>query len=146
MAIDPAVVGTTTPPFDVVVEEGQLRFFAKAIGQTDPVYSDVEAAKAAGHPGLPVPPTFFFSLLLEKPNTLLKDLGIDNRSILHGEQGFTYHALAYAGDRLTLSTTVTDTYEKKGGALQFLERTATATRDGELVAEMTNLLVVRSMA
>jgi hypothetical protein len=29
---------------------GRLRFFAKAIGQTDPVYTDEAAARAAGHP------------------------------------------------------------------------------------------------
>ncbi len=40
------------------MERGRLRMFAAAIGETDPIYTDVEAARAAGHPDLPVPPTF----------------------------------------------------------------------------------------
>jgi hypothetical protein len=50
------------------VEKGRLRFFAKATGQDDPVYTDEAAARAAGHPGLPVPPTFLFCLEMESPN------------------------------------------------------------------------------
>lgn len=145
MAIDRSIIGTTFPAFDVNVEEGQLRFFAKAIGQTDPIYIDLEAANAAGHPGLPVPPTFFFSLTRQQPDTLLSDLNIDLRAVLHGEQCFDYHAMAYAGDRLTLAGSVSDTYEKKGGALQFIVRTTRITRNGELVADLTSSLVVRSL-
>ena len=42
--------------------------------------------------------------------------------MLHGEQEFSYHAMAYAGDELTARSRVTDVYEKKGGALEFLVR------------------------
>jgi len=52
-------------PLSVDVERGQLRFFAKATASTDAVYSDIAAAKQAGHRDLPVPPTFFFSLELQ---------------------------------------------------------------------------------
>ena len=41
-------------PFDV--ERGRLRFFARTIGLTDPVYFDVEAARGPGHRDLPAPP------------------------------------------------------------------------------------------
>jgi hypothetical protein len=77
------------PPITVTVERGRLAFFAKATGQADPVYSDLDAAKAAGHPDLQVPPTFFMSLELEAPEPFgfLTGLGIDPRRILHGEQG-----------------------------------------------------------
>ena len=54
--IDRKYIGHAMPGFDVLVEKGRLRFFAKATGQTDPVYSDEAAARAAGHPGSPVPP------------------------------------------------------------------------------------------
>jgi hypothetical protein len=76
------------PSFAVEVERGRLRFFAKSIGETDPVYTDVDAARRAGHRDLPVPPTFFFSLALEAPDPFgyLGALGVDLRSILHGEQ------------------------------------------------------------
>lgn len=56
VALDKAVIGTTLPATTLTVERARLRFFAKAIGETDPVYTDVDAAKAAGHPDIPAPP------------------------------------------------------------------------------------------
>ena len=38
--IDRRFIGHTLPAFDVRVEAGRLRFFAKATGQTDPLYVD----------------------------------------------------------------------------------------------------------
>lgn len=133
-------------PITVRVERGRLAFFAKAIGQTDPVYSDVEAAKAACHPDVPVPPTFFFSLELEQedPFAWLTDLGIDLRRVLHGEQSFTYHSLAYAGETLTLRPRIVDVFAKKGGVMEFLIKQTDITRDGTLIAEATSTIVVRN--
>jgi acyl dehydratase len=144
--IDRSIIGSRTPGHSVDVERGRLRFFAKATGQTDPVYTDVEAAEAAGHRDLPVPPTFLFCLNMEEPHALrlLESLGVDLRTILHGSQTFVYHAQAYAGDRLTFSTHISDVYEKKGGALEFIVRTTEVTRDGELVAEVSGAVVVRN--
>lgn len=133
-------------PITVDVERGMLRFFAKAIGQADPVYSDLDAAKQAGHPDLPIPPTYFFSLEFESPNPFayLTDLGVDLRRVLHGEQSFTYHSLAYAGARVTLQPRIADVYTKKGGALEFLvKRTDILREGGELVAEASTVVAIR---
>ncbi|MCF2533629.1 MaoC family dehydratase N-terminal domain-containing protein [Yinghuangia soli] len=148
MAIDPAIIGSRTAEHTVVVERGRLRFFAHATGQADPVYCDPDAAKQAGHRDLPVPPTFLFCLDMERPNpgAFYRDLGIDIRTILHGGQAFTYHAMAYAGDRLDFATRVTDVYAKKGGALEFIVRTTDVTRDGEPIAELVTTTVVRQIA
>jgi hypothetical protein len=86
-------------PLIVTVERGRLGFFAKATGQRDPVYAELPAAVAAGHPDLPVPPSFYFSLELDRPDPFgwLTALGIDLRRVLHGEQSFAYHAMAHGG-------------------------------------------------
>jgi hypothetical protein len=76
-------------PFDV--ERGRLRFFARTIGLSDPVYLDVAAARRAGHPDLPAPLTFLSnSLELEVPNPLgwLAELGGDLTKTTHAEQKF----------------------------------------------------------
>jgi MaoC dehydratase-like protein len=147
VAIDPAKAkALELAPITVDVERGRLRFFAAAIGETDPVYSDLNAAYVAGHADLPVPPTFFFSLELEAPDALgyLTELGVDLRRVLHGEQSFAYHSIVHAGDKLTLRPRIVDAYRKKGGALEFLVKKTDITRDGELVAEATAVIVVRN--
>ncbi|HSV81421.1 MAG TPA: MaoC family dehydratase N-terminal domain-containing protein [Ramlibacter sp.] len=142
-----AYIGHMLPPFQVEVEQGRLRLFAKATGQADPVYIDEEAARAAGHPSLPVPPTFLFCLEMDSPNpaAIRELLGMDYRSLLHGEQGFTYHRMAYAGDTLTYRQQIADIYDKKGGALEFVVRkTAVTNQRDELVAELRCVTVVRN--
>ncbi|MFC4587066.1 MaoC family dehydratase N-terminal domain-containing protein [Sphaerisporangium corydalis] len=144
MAIDTAAVGTRSPDLTVEVGRGRLRLFARATGEHDPVYTDPAAARAEGHRDLPVPPTFLFCLEMDRddPWAYLTGLGIDPRRILHGEQRFTYHAMAYAGDRLTLAAHISDVYTKKGGALDFLVRTVEVTRADGPVATLTTVLVV----
>jgi len=145
--IDRRHIGHTLSAFEVEVEKGRLRFFAKATGQTDPVYIDEAAARDAGHPGLPVPPTFLFCLEMESPNpaAIRELLGMDYRSLLHGEQGFSYHAMAYAGDTLKFQQRIDDIYDKKGGALEFVVRkTRVSNQRNELVAELRCVTVVRN--
>ena len=63
--------------------------------------------------------------------------------VLHGEQGFTYHAMAYAGDTLTFEQRIDDIYDKKGGALEFVVRTTRVTNQrGELCASYEILTLV----
>jgi acyl dehydratase len=139
-------IGHRFAPFSAEVEKGRLKLFAKAIGQTDPVYSDEAAAKRAGHPALPVPPTFLFCLEMESPNpnALRELLDIPVPKILHGEQRFTYHAMAFAGDTLTFEQRIADIYAKKGGLLEFIVREARVTNQhGTHVADLHGITVVR---
>lgn len=147
MRLDRSIIGRRSPEHTVFVERGRLRFFAKATGQLDPVYSDLTAADAAGHRDLPVPPTFLLCLNSEVPNpfAFLEELGIDPVTILHAEQAFEYHRPVYAGDSVTFATAITDVYDKKGGALEFLVRTTEATRDGDLVATLRSTVVLREV-
>jgi acyl dehydratase len=146
-AIDPSVAGTALPQRTVDIERGRLRSFANAIGETNPVYSDLDAARAEGHDDLPVPPTFLFGLGLGRGAedfAWLTDLGVDLRHVLHGEQSFSYHAVAHAGDTVTLAPRITDVFTKRGGALQFLIReTAVSASDGSPVADLRETIVVR---
>ena len=144
-------IGVESEPRTVDVEKGQLKFFAKATGETNPIYFDEEAARRAGHLAIPAPPTFLFSLHLAAPARRgdifdkRNGLGIDMKRILHGEQRFLHHKHIYAGERLTLTTRTTDIYEKKNGALQFIvQETKAADGDGLIRAEMTVVTVVRN--
>ncbi|NKY57115.1 MaoC family dehydratase N-terminal domain-containing protein [Nocardia flavorosea] len=146
MAIDPAVIGTVLPGTDLLIDRSRLRLFAKATGATDPVYTDIAAARAAGYPDLPVPPTFLCALHNEQPDPLswIAELGVDLSRVLHGEQSFEYKSMAFAGQYLTARSRITDVYQKKGGALEFLTRATTVTGpDGRTVAELTDIAIIR---
>ena len=145
--IDTQFIGKQLPTFKTIAEAGQLRFFAKAIGETDPVYADEAAARDAGHPGLPLPPTFLFSLEFQAPPSGWRDeLGIVQSRILHGEQSFSYHRMAYAGDTLQFETRIADIYAKKGGALSFVVReTRVSNQRDEHVADLRSVLVHRNV-
>ncbi len=145
--IDKAHIGREFPAHTVAVEAGRLRFFAKATGQTDPVYLDDGAARDAGYRGLPVPPTFLFSLEVEQPDPFawFNSIGLDLARVLHGEQLFVYHAPACAGDVLTFASRITDVYDKKGGALDFVvKETRVTNQDGVHVADLKATIVQRN--
>ncbi len=145
--LDKSFIGLETQPRSVDVEKGQLKFFAQATGETNPVYFDENAAKAAGHPTLPAPPTFLFCLETMAPSTdnVMAKLGINIGRVLHGEQQFTYGKPIYAGDTITLRTRVSDIYDKKGGALDFVVQDTSATNQkGENVGVSRTVIVVRN--
>ncbi len=143
--IDKSHIGKRLPPFKASADAWRLRFFAKAIGETNPIYFDESAARDAGHPGLPLPPTFLFSLEFEQPDTSWRDqIGIDLARILHGEESFNYHRMAYAGDGLLFESRIADIYDKKNGALWFIVReTHVSNHRGEHVADLRSVIVQR---
>lgn len=112
--IDARFVGWRAASATVEVDKGQLRLFALAIGETDPVYVNEEAAHAAGHPALPAPPTFAFCLkaLAGQPYSYLREMGVDIARLLHGEQVFDYYEAIYAGDFVTLLTEILTVEQK----------------------------------
>jgi len=144
--IDKQHIGRVVADFHASAPASQLKFFAKATGETRAEYLDEAAALAAGHPGLPLPPTFLFSLELSGPrSTWREEMGIRLDRILHGEQSFTYHRMAYAGDVLHFRGVITDLYDKKGGALEFVVReTRVTNQKGEHVADLRGVIVHRS--
>ena len=143
--LNPENIGRKSEEREIVVEHGQLKLFAKAIFETNPIYFDKAAAKAAGHPDILAPPTFGNCLKLLAPSKDLSydSLGIDYKSLLHAEEKIESYQPIYAGDRLTLLTEVVDMYEKKGGALEFLVMRTSIHRQGELVQSLTGTVVMR---
>jgi len=144
--IDKKWIGHELPASVLPIERTRLQFFAKAIGETDPVYTDAAAARDAGYPDLPAPPTFLFAAELDSgaSDQLLTDLQIPLSKLLHGEQSFSYHHPACVGDTVTVRSTVSDIYDKKNGALEFVVKTSRATNQrDELVAELRTVIVCR---
>ena len=144
--IDRKFIGYQLKPSVLTVDRTRLQFFAKAIGEKDPVYVDPAAAKAAGYADVPAPPTFLFAAELDSGanDQLLADLDIPLAKLLHGEQSFRYLKPVCAGDTVTVQSIITDIYDKKGGKLEFAVKDSKVTNQREeLVAELRTVLVVR---
>lgn len=142
--IDRKHIGKILPPAVLDIEKGRLRFFAKAIGETNPVYFDERAAIAAGYPSLPAPPTFLFAAELDAGTFLpaLVEMGVDLGRVLHGEQQFTYLAPVCAGDTVTVSSSIADIYDKKNGALEFLVKESTVRNQHQVAVAIIRAIIV----
>ena len=144
--IDRDWIGRELAPAELAIDRARLRFFAKAIGETDPVYTDLAAARAAGYPDLPAPPTFLFAAELDAGvvERLLDAIGVPLEKLLHGEQGFSWRLAVCAGDVVTVRSRIDDIYDKKNGALEFLVKTSSVTNQhGAHVGDMRSVLVCR---
>ncbi len=144
--IDKQWIGHVLPPSELPIERSRLRFFAKAIGEDDPVYTELAAARDAGYRDLPAPPTFLFAAELDSGavDAMLALLGVPIAKLLHGEQSFVYHRDACVGDTVTVRSRIEDIYDKKNGALEFVVKSSCATNQhDELVAELRTVLVCR---
>jgi acyl dehydratase len=144
--IDKKWIGHELPASTLRIEHSRLQFFAKATGETRAEYLDARAARAAGYADLPAPPTFLVAAELDSgaSDRLLADLQIPLANLLHGEQGFTYYRPVCAGETVTVKSVITDIYEKKQGALEFVVKTSRVIdQNNELVAELRSVLIFR---
>ena len=148
MALDRELVGRSYPP-SAVYEVGRAKIaeFAAAVGATDPVHTDAEAARAAGYADVVAPPTFAIVVSLEAAMAVLEDpdVALDYSRVVHGEQRFTHHRPIRAGDRLVATTTI-DAVRSVGGNDLLTTRVDLATEDGEPVCTTRSMLVARGTA
>ncbi|MDB5732786.1 MAG: MaoC family dehydratase [Variovorax sp.] len=144
--IDRTRIGFETEATEVDIDAWRVKLFCQAIGETDPVYRDADAARAAGHPACPVPPTFLKAVEGEHFSSaqLMKLLSVPLRGVLHAEQSFDHHASVYVGDRIGVSRTVVDIYDKKNGAFTFIVVDTHYRRAAQLVASSRQTILVRN--
>jgi hypothetical protein len=132
--VDKSAIGATDEPFEMVVERGKVREFARACMSHHSDYLD------DAHPVMP--PTFLTTVSFWSPpgQSVFSKVKMDLRRLLHGGQEYRFHGPPpRAGTKLTVQTRVEDIYEKegkRGGTMTFVV-TVTEFRDeqGTLVAE-----------
>jgi acyl dehydratase len=127
--VDKSVIGKESPPGRITLRADSMREFAKAIGETNPVYFDSQAARAAGYADIVATPTYPIAFMAESMDPdLFFDLGLNIPSIVHGEQEFEYHRPIVAGEELTVRGRIHDVWEKQGqsGMLDFVVLEAAA--------------------
>ncbi|MDJ1138170.1 FAS1-like dehydratase domain-containing protein [Streptomyces iconiensis] len=146
MALDQSFVGRTYPPtrpFEVGREK--IREFAAAIGDTNPAYTDPEAAKALGHAEVIAPPTFVFTITFQEAEQVVQDpkLGLDYDRVVHRDQKFTYVRPVRAGDLLSVTSTI-DSIKSLAGNEVVGVRGEVHDADGDLVVIVHTTLVARA--
>ncbi len=138
-----AFVGRESTPRVYDVEPGHIRRFVEAIGDDNPIYLDEAAARVAGHPRIPAPPTFATAL---RPNDPRDGIEIDWKKLLHGEQEFTYLRPLYAGDRISVVGRVAEAYVKEGkaGVMDFMVvETRGSDENGALIFTARSTAVIK---
>ena len=143
MALKTDAVGKTYPPVHYAVGREKVREFASAVGEEDPCYHDVEAAREAGYADVVAPPMFavVYSGGAIGPALFDPDVGIDFAQMVHGGQEFVWGAPVVAGDEISTEVEVKDISER-GGLRFFVFESRSTNQDGETVCtgKWTNIV------
>ena len=148
MPLDASFLGRVyppTPPYQVAREK--IREFADAVGDPNPVYRSVAAARELGHPDVIAPPTFPIVLTFPASGQVIADpdLGLDYSRVVHGDQRFVYQRPIRAGDELTVVVSV-EAIRVAAGNEVITTKGEVRAADGEMVVTAFSTLVARKAA
>lgn len=127
----------------------EIRKFAHAIGESNPIHFDAQAARAAGHPDVVAPPLFFQTMTFDAvdPRELQPDgspveldVPIPATRAMGGSSDYTVNRLARAGEWIHVRSVLKDVQAKQGrsGVLFAITvQTDFSDADGALVASET---------
>jgi acyl dehydratase len=143
-------VGMQGPEYEMDIERGKIRDFARAMHAPLPEYIEGQ------HPLIPatflIIAAYSWGYSLERPRgSVFEKIDHDLSVPLHAEESFTFHApLPRAGDRLVCRASLENVWRKQGGRggdLTFLTM-LTEFRDqaGELIAEERSTTVTTENA
>ncbi|MCW3065252.1 MAG: MaoC family dehydratase [Solirubrobacterales bacterium] len=144
MPVKTDAIGKTYAAVVYAVGREKVREYALAVGETNPLHLDVEAARAAGYADLVAPPMFavVYSGAAVWPVMADPELGLDVAMMLHASQEFAWGPVVVAGDEVTTQTTVKDVSERSELGFYTFESVSTNQR-GETVCTGTWTCIVR---
>ena len=143
MPVETRAVGKEYPPDDYEVGLEKVREYASAIGESNPLHHDREAARAAGFRDVVAPPMFavVYSARAVGPAVLDPEVGINFAAMVHGSQEFVWGEPVCVGDTITTATKVTEIYERGGkGFYVFESRSANQGGDEVVRGIWTNIV------
>ncbi len=134
MAVNTDAIGKTYPAVTYAVGREKIREYASAVGETNPLHFDVDAARAAGYADVVAPPMFavVYAGRAIAPALFDPEVGIDFAHMLHAGQEFEWGPVVVAGDEITTTTTVAD-IEERAGMGSYVFRTDSQNERGETV-------------
>jgi acyl dehydratase len=146
MPVNTQAVGKTYEPTLYAVGREKVKEYARAVGETNPVHLDVEAARAAGYADVVAPPMFavVYSSPAVGPPMFDPEIAINLAMMVHGGQEFEWGPLVVAGDEVTTTASVKDISERAGLGYYVFESISTNQR-GEQVCRGTWTQIVRGV-
>lgn len=144
-------------PASATIHAQDAERFAYAAGDTNPIYLDDAAARAAGYRARVVPPGFLvWALEPPRPLAALREDGLWRDAgpplrlrvsrVLYGGEEWEYRAPVYAGDSIRAETRLASLEEKAGGSGPFVLMTTETTytnQASEIVAIARGRRIVR---
>ena len=146
MALKTDAIGKQWPPATYEVGLEKIREYANAVGETNPVHHDREAAVAAGFRDVVAPPMFcvVYSAPAMGPAILDPEVGINLAAMLHGSQEFDWEEPVCAGDVITTEPRCLEIYDK-GGMGFYVFGTVSTNHEGAEAARGTWTNIVRGV-
>src|SRR3954465_14736258 len=130
-----APVGKTYPPTLYAVGREKIKEYARAVGESNPLHLDHDAARAAGYADVVAPPMFavVYCSAAMGPAYFDPELGIDFARLVHGGQEFKWGALVGPGDEITTTVSGKSVEERAGNGSSVFE-SVSLTQDGPTAA------------
>ena len=146
MPVNTQAVGKQYDPVVYAVGREKIREYARAVGETNPVHLDVDAARAAGYSDLVAPPMFavVYSAPAVGPPIFDPEIELNFAMMVHGGQEFVWGAPVVAGDEITTVASVKDIHESDGRGYYVFESVSTNQR-GEEACRGTWTNIVRGV-
>jgi acyl dehydratase len=147
MPVNIQAIGKSYEPTTYAIGREKVREYAAAVGETNPLHFDVEAARAAGYADVVAPPMFVvvYAGRSVGPAVFDPDVGINFAMMVHGSQEFSWGPLVVAGDEITTTTSVKDIADRGGMAFYVFESVSENQR-GETVCTGTWTNIVRGVS
>ncbi len=147
MSISTQAIGKRYPPVTYAVGREKLREYAAAVGESNPLHFELDAAHAAGYSDLVAPPMFavIYAGRSVAPAVFDPDVGINFAMMVHGGQEFQWGPVVLAGQEITTTTTVKDIADR-GGMGFYIFESVSENESGEMVCTGTWTNIVRGIS
>jgi acyl dehydratase len=143
MAVNTDVIGRSYEPTSYAIGREKIREYALAVGETDPLHLDPEAAREAGYDDVVAPPMFAVVYAMPAVAAPMFDpqVGVDFARLVHAGQEFTWGPLVIAGDEIATTASVSDVSERCGNGFFVFETVSTNQRgDTVCVGKWSNIV------
>ncbi len=146
MAIKTDAIGKEWPATTYEVGKEKIGEYARVIGLDNPVYTDREAARAAGYRDVVAPPMFcvVYSAPAMGPAILDPEVEMNFAAMVHGGQAFEWGEPVCAGDEITTTATCKEISERDGRGYYVFE-TVSTNQDGAETVRATWTNIVRGV-